>query len=338
MKIMQILPEFEEGGVERHVLWLSNELVSRGHEVTVVSAGGKLENQLDPGVRHHKLPVHLKNPATAAWCALKIARFARQDKYDLLHAHSRVPAWISYWCSSIVKVPYVVTVHTCFGNRSRWLYLPYRKAKANISVSSSVKDSMGSIVSSNNLVIKNGIKAPPDTWNKRRHDIVRFLFIGRLSPVKGIQDIFSAFSRIKTEKWRLDVLGDGPLMESLKTDAQNEPLKGRVFLHGFCENTEKWLKECDCFLFPSYYEGMPLTLAEVVLMRVPFIVSDIPEVKELTSGEGVHLPPGDVDSWADAIGRVVGGTMELKIPSASSVPTIEEMVDKTLEVYASVLT
>jgi hypothetical protein len=41
MKIIHILPELEEGGVERHVLWLTEELSSRGHEVAVMSSGEK---------------------------------------------------------------------------------------------------------------------------------------------------------------------------------------------------------------------------------------------------------------------------------------------------------
>ena len=59
MKIVQILPEFHEGGVERHVLWLSNELAAMGHTVVVVSAGGKLEPQLRDAT-HLRLPVHKK--------------------------------------------------------------------------------------------------------------------------------------------------------------------------------------------------------------------------------------------------------------------------------------
>ncbi|MCR5336830.1 MAG: glycosyltransferase, partial [Synergistes sp.] len=39
MKIAEILPELDIGGVERHVIDLSNELSKRGHEITVISAG-----------------------------------------------------------------------------------------------------------------------------------------------------------------------------------------------------------------------------------------------------------------------------------------------------------
>ena len=56
LKVMQILPEFHEGGVERHVLWLSNEMAKKGHEVLVVTKGGKLESHLDERVGVWHLP------------------------------------------------------------------------------------------------------------------------------------------------------------------------------------------------------------------------------------------------------------------------------------------
>ena len=37
MTIIEILPELDIGGVERHVIDLSNELAARGHDVTVIS-------------------------------------------------------------------------------------------------------------------------------------------------------------------------------------------------------------------------------------------------------------------------------------------------------------
>ena len=46
MKILHIVPEFEEGGVERYVVQLCNEQVKRGHEITLATAGGKLEKLL----------------------------------------------------------------------------------------------------------------------------------------------------------------------------------------------------------------------------------------------------------------------------------------------------
>ncbi len=47
LKILQIVPDFEEGGVERHVLELIRELEALGHDLTLATAGGRLEAGLD---------------------------------------------------------------------------------------------------------------------------------------------------------------------------------------------------------------------------------------------------------------------------------------------------
>ena len=52
MKIIQVLPELDIGGVERHVIDLSNELAERGHDVMVISNGGQMQGQLSGKVTH----------------------------------------------------------------------------------------------------------------------------------------------------------------------------------------------------------------------------------------------------------------------------------------------
>ena len=61
MKILQILPELNIGGVERGVLDLSKALVAQGHESYVISNGGKLEASLiASGGKHISMPIHKK--------------------------------------------------------------------------------------------------------------------------------------------------------------------------------------------------------------------------------------------------------------------------------------
>ncbi len=66
MRVVQLLPELNEGGVERGVVELSRELVKRGVESVVVSAGGRLAEQIEAdGGRHVAFDVASKNPLTA---------------------------------------------------------------------------------------------------------------------------------------------------------------------------------------------------------------------------------------------------------------------------------
>ncbi len=96
MKIVQILPELESGGVERGTLEISKALVEAGHESIVISNGGRLVPQLEAeGGRHIQMPVHKKS----LFSLLQIKHLRRlllEEGIDIIHARSRVPAWISY--------------------------------------------------------------------------------------------------------------------------------------------------------------------------------------------------------------------------------------------------
>lgn len=156
LKIAQILPEFEEGGVERHVLWLSNALSEMGHDVTVITAGGKLEEQLDPKVALVRLPVHKKNPFTALYCAISIASRTKREGWDILHAHSRVPAWIAWWVAGLSGRPWVATAHAQYSLNAG--LIPYRKANGVICVSRTVREHLGSFLPENSEVVINAEK------------------------------------------------------------------------------------------------------------------------------------------------------------------------------------
>ena len=110
MRILHLVPEFEEGGVERYVLQLVKEQVSHGLQVSLVTAGGKLESLLPPEVKVIHLPVHRKNLITGLYCVFHLAKNIK--KRDLLHAHSRVPAWIAWWTSALTGIPWIMTAHS----------------------------------------------------------------------------------------------------------------------------------------------------------------------------------------------------------------------------------
>ena len=61
MKVAQLLPELNFGGVERGTIDLANFLVSQGHDAVVISAGGVLENELDTEVKSLQIPISKKS-------------------------------------------------------------------------------------------------------------------------------------------------------------------------------------------------------------------------------------------------------------------------------------
>ena len=96
MKVIQILPELNSGGVERGTLEVASHLVKKGHESIVISNGGRLVVDLvNQGSRHLQLPVHRKAPASLMQ-VIKLREIFQEEKPDLIHLRSRVPAWLAW--------------------------------------------------------------------------------------------------------------------------------------------------------------------------------------------------------------------------------------------------
>ncbi|MCM8800064.1 MAG: glycosyltransferase, partial [Candidatus Omnitrophica bacterium] len=98
MNIMQILPELNLGGVETGTLDLSKYLISRGHKVVVVSNGGRLLEDLESyGVIHYRLPVHKKSLFSIIRLIPELVKIIKKENIEIVHARSRIPAWIAYF-------------------------------------------------------------------------------------------------------------------------------------------------------------------------------------------------------------------------------------------------
>jgi len=96
VKIIQILPELNAGGVERGTLELGKFLCENGHESLVISNGGRLVPQLEAeGSRHITLPVHKKRLRSLAQIKV-LRRILETEQPDILHLRSRMPAWLAY--------------------------------------------------------------------------------------------------------------------------------------------------------------------------------------------------------------------------------------------------
>ncbi|MBR1671357.1 MAG: glycosyltransferase, partial [Fretibacterium sp.] len=261
MRILHIVPEFEEGGVERYVLHLAQEQLSHGHQVSLATAGGKLEPLLPREVEVLHLPVQRKNPLTGLYCTVRLA--LRHRRWDILHAHSRVPAWIAWWTSAITGLPWVMTAHAPYSLNAG--ILPLKHARGVICVSEAVRQHLKGRLPARSITLPNGVRKPSVTWNGRGFpDNPRFLFVGRLTRLKGLDTVLRALGLLKGWEWTLDVLGDGSQRTELETLTTELGIKDRVTFHGFRDDVEAWMARSGCLLFPSHQEGMGLVVLEAL--------------------------------------------------------------------------
>jgi glycosyltransferase involved in cell wall biosynthesis len=149
------------------------------------------------------------------------------------------------------------------------------------------------------------------TANKHLENPVRLFFAGRLSPGKGAVRALLVLNalverRINAE---LDVAGEGPEGGLLCRLIAELGLSGRVRLHGWLTPSQMRTRyeQAHFALLPSRSEGWPKVLSEAMVfgaVPVAGAVSCISDVFART-GTGVACPPGDIESFADAIEELV---------------------------------
>lgn len=109
------------GGAETHVLELSRALSACGEEVTVASNGGVYVAELEKsGIRHVKLPLHTKNPISVLHSYIGLFRLIKREKFDIVHAHARIPAFICGLLQKRLHFRLVCSAHWVFEVNAVW--------------------------------------------------------------------------------------------------------------------------------------------------------------------------------------------------------------------------
>ena len=143
--------------------------------------------------------------------------------------------------------------------------------------------------------------------NRRRH----FLFIGRLSPEKGIDVLITAFTN---NGLPLTIIGDGPMRDKVKDLQEKNPLV-RWMGYQPKEMINKELKQCTALIVPSVcLEGMPLTLVEAFALSTPAIASRLGGMASIVShnSNGLLFTPNDASNLNEQLYHWVALTEDNK--------------------------
>lgn len=142
LTVVQLLPALDTGGVERSTIEIAAALVGAGHRAVVVSAGGRLVPQLrELGAEHVELDIGRKSLLTLRRVPM-LRRLLRDSGADIVHARSRLPAWIGW--RALQGMPsghrphFVTTVHG-LNSPSRYSAIMTRGERV-ICVSNTVRD------------------------------------------------------------------------------------------------------------------------------------------------------------------------------------------------------
>ncbi|PNU20970.1 glycosyl transferase [Geothermobacter hydrogeniphilus] len=358
MHVVQVLPELNEGGVERGTVELSRELVARGISSTVISNGGRLAEVIEQdGGRYCRLDVCSKNPLTAPARIRRLRRLLMELRPDILHARSRVPAWLCQLANRSPRIPFVTTVHgfNSVNAYSRVMTFGDKVICVSGAIRDYVKQHYG-VPDAKLVVIPRGVDLEsfnPD--NLDREFMARFradhglegrwvvTSVGRITQLKDFETFIDAIAGLRRDM--PDILGlivggvredKRTYLEVLKRRAGDKQLAGHLLFTGSQKKIAEIYALSDVVVSSSKKpESFGRAAAEALAMEVPVIATAHGGVLDivLDGRTGFLFAPGDCDELGQRIQAARGQTFRDLRQYVATNFNLDLMVEKTVSVY-----
>ena len=162
-----------------------------------------------------------------------------------------------------------------------------------------------------NCVLAQAVRARRPAETPRMAGDPALVSIGRLDPVKRLDDAIAALTHSGLEGAVLHLVGTGPDRARLEEAARALGVEGRVVFHGWQPDGKaaEILLGADLFVLPSGREGLPTTMLEALLLGMPVLASDIPANAAIAAAVGwtaLHRV-GDVAALAEGVRAAARG-------------------------------
>ncbi len=351
------------GGAQIHVRDLAVAMQGQGHAPLVLTGGdGPFLDEL----RQQRIPTVVLPNLTVPIHPLKDLRALRDIRAqlgafgaELVAAHSSKAGVLGRIAGRSVGLPVVLTVHG-------WSFTPgipaiqaavYRQIErlagplaTRIITVSEFDRQLGlraRIAPADRLVtVYNGM---PDVPHTLRADPgrspVRLVMVARFGAQKDHATLLSALAGLREHAWELDLVGDGPLRESIHARARELGVADRVHFLGQRMDVERILARAQVSLLVTNWEGFPLSILEAMRAGLPVVASAVGGIPEsVRQGEtGFLVPRGDAAQLRTRVGQLIASA-ELRTRLGANGRalyerefTLDQTVARTLAVYRHAL-
>lgn len=349
------------GGQEKVALDLAAAQVRRGHEVGVVSIAplphGVLAREFEArGVAVHSVP---KGPSFDAGLALRLARFFRHERVDVVHTHNPQPLAYGAAAGRLARAGVVHTKHGVNPDRGRRLWL--RRAGGHLAHAYvAVSDATAKVARENREcaparlhVIPNGVDLEayrPDDAARREvrselgipDDAFVIGTVGRVSVEKDHALLVRAAGPLLGSGVRLVIAGDGAELDNVRAAAA--AFAPWVVLTGVRHDVPRVMASFDLFALSSRSEGLPLALLEAMATGLPVVATDVGGVAEVVDhGEaGVVVPPRDEEALRRAVAslrddRAAAEGLAARARARSRRYDAAAVVDRYMDLYRAII-
>ena len=247
--------------------------------------------------------------------------FENHPEYKIVHSHLDCMAGIPLKYAKLNNVPLRIA-HAHNSNQTKDLKYPLklfykRNIKKNANYLFACGDEAGKWMFNTDKfkVLNNAIDAKDYTFNmnirndKRKEfgisdDSIMVGHVGRFFPQKNhdfLIDIFNQFHKDYPNSY-LMLVGEGELKTSIQDKVNTLGLEDYVIFTGLRSDVNELLQAMDVFLFPSLYEGLPVSIVEAQAAGLPCLISDKVPIECKKTDLVYQLSLEDsVNTWADKI-------------------------------------
>ena len=287
-------------------------------------------------------------------------RILRMKKWDVIHIHANAAIYIlplllgyKYKYSKVIMHSHSVSAQRRIYSLIHMINKKCINKYSNIRIACS--DNAGRWMFSevaNYNVLKNAIDISRFAFSESKRDYVRNSYgiddcfvvghVGRFSKPKNHIQMLNIFLEFKKQHSDavLMLVGDGELEERIRNLAREMNIEEAVIFAGRQKDVGAYLSAMDLFLFPSLWEGMPLSLIEAQINGLPCIANKKIITKEIEDCEsliGVEISCTSME-WANKMNQFYNKNNN-RIMSVNEADfdeyNIDNIIDKLSEFYLS---
>ncbi|MBD2410559.1 glycosyl transferase [Nostoc calcicola FACHB-389] len=339
MRIAQVAPLLERvpppayGGIELVVGLLTDELVRRGHEVTLFASGDSISLAKLISVHPHALRLDRTIKDYGVYEMLELASvYQRAGEFDIIHSHMGYAA-LPY--ANLVATPTVHTLHGIFTSDNEKMFT-FGKKQPYISISDAQREPRLGL----NYVatVYNGIDVNNYEFHAQPENPPYLAFLGRISPEKGVH---LAIEIAKQSGWCLKIAGklDVVDVEYFETEIKPQIDGEQIQYLGEANHAEKnaLMGGAVATLFPiTWREPFGLVMVESMASGTPVIAIKLGSTQEVISHGRTGFLCNNIQECISAIDRVTELDRYACRQHVENHFSIEQMVDSYEAVYEQV--
>lgn len=331
--IIERTPPKKYGGTERVVYALTEELVARGHEVTLFASGdsittARLVSVLPKSIRDARLT---DTYGTNIWTMHNIGMaYSMQQEFDVIHDHSGT---LGLPTANIANVPVVMTCHGPITAEVKKIYQNLKNPYL-VAISESQRYPAPGLHYAG--TVHNGL--PMDNFPFSEKNDGYLLFVGRISMEKGVHIAIKVAQEL-----------DLPLVIAAKLD-EVDRLYFREYVEPRLSETITWIGEVDtekrnelmsraiCLLHPvTWREPFGLTIIEAMACGCPVVAIDKGSIPEIIKNGETGFVVQDTETMIDAVENISTIERERCRQHALENFSAKKMADRYEEIYHKII-